>query len=143
MNRDILQLSDRGVRDILGDPTGALLIGSDGLMEFTRLGWRNPLQVPRAELQRVAYVLKDGDLYRSWWGMLDRTEDTEPALQRLLSGVERLEFYAVDASGNEHTFWPVTGLNEDDPANRLVGVIARIEVAPFGVVERIWHVPNV
>ena len=63
MQRDILQLSARGIRDQLGDPLQPVLIGADGLMEFTRGGWRNPLARNRSELQRVAYVTQDGDLY--------------------------------------------------------------------------------
>ena len=40
MQRDILQMSARGIRDQLGDPLQPVLIGADGLMEFTRGGWR-------------------------------------------------------------------------------------------------------
>ena len=49
MQRDLMQLSGRQIRDQLGDPVEAVRIGADGLIEFTRLGWRNPLEQRRAE----------------------------------------------------------------------------------------------
>ena len=37
MQRDLMQLSGRQIRDQLGDPVEAVRIGADGLIEFTRL----------------------------------------------------------------------------------------------------------
>jgi general secretion pathway protein J len=142
LQRDILQLSTRGIRDQLGDPVEPLLIGADGMIEFTRSGWRNPLQRPRSELQRVGYILQDDTLYRAYWMVLDRAPDSEPNLQALLSGVTQIEFVALDAGGNEYTFWPPAGDTRSEPASQLAGVVLRMEVAPFGVVERVWPVPS-
>jgi general secretion pathway protein J len=142
MQRDVLQLAPRPVRDELGDPLDPLRIGADGLMEFTRFGWRNPLSLPRSELQRVAYVTQDGDLYRAYWPVLDRAPGVEPALQALLSDVRQVEFFALDVSGNEHSFWPRAGDLHTDPNARLVGIVLRLDVSPFGVVERLWPVPS-
>jgi hypothetical protein len=72
--------------------------------------------------------------------VLDRAQDTEPAYQTLLEDVERLEFYALDNFGNEHTYWPQPGL---PPDVQLVAVIARIDLPTFGVVERVWEIPDV
>ena len=143
IQRDVMQLVDRPIRDNYGDPLQALVIGSNGAIEFTRAGWRNPLQLPRAEVQRVAYLLQDNKLMRGYWPVLDRAQDTEPAYQTLLNDVEQVEFYALDGSGNEHTFWPQGAANQQDPALALVGIIMRIEIQPYGVVERVWEVPSV
>ena len=144
MQRDLLQLTNRPVRSLYGDVLQPLIIGSDGAIEFSRVGWRNPLQLPRAEVQRVGYLVQDEKLLRGYWPVLDRAQDTEPVYQTLLENVERVEFYALDASGNEHTFWPQTGLGPgNDPATSLVGIVLRVEMEPFGVVERIWEVPSV
>ncbi len=140
LKRDIMQLTERPIRDLLGDSRGAVLIGSDGLMEFSRLGWRNPLRQRRAEVQRVAYVVKDGDLYRAWWNVLDRAPDSEPAMQRLLTDIEQIEFFAVDASGREHTYWPLLAEDAEQSDRRLAAIAMRLEFMPFGVVERIWPV---
>jgi len=142
IQRDVMQLSPRGIRDQLGDPTEPLLIGADGLMEFTRAGWRNPLAQRRAELQRVGYIVQDGDLYRAYWTVLDRTPDSEPNLQRLLGNVREIEFSALDVSGNEHSFWPLPGDVAADPGAQLGAIMLRIDVPPFGVVERLWTVPG-
>jgi general secretion pathway protein J len=142
MQRDILQLVQRPVRDQLGDPLEPILIGADGLIEFTRLGWRNPLVQRRSQVQRLGYVREEGDLYRAYWPVLDRTPDTEPVLQRLLSGVEQIEFFAVDAAGNEHSFWPVANASAGNPDTKLVAVLVRLDLPPFGTVERLWPVPT-
>ena len=143
IQRDFMQLANRPIRDEYGDPKASLLIGSDGAIEFSRTGWRNPLQLPRAETQRVAYLVQDNKLIRGYWPVLDRAQDTEPAYQTLLENVQRLEFFAIDASGNEHTFWPQPGATPNDPDRKLVGIMMQIELAPYGVVERIWEVPSV
>ena len=131
LQRDILQLSPRGIRDQLGDPVDPILIGADGMIEFTRFGWRNPLERPRSELQRVGYVVQDETLFRAYWMVLDRAPDSEPQLQRLLDGVRQAEFFAVDASGNEHSFWPPAGDYQQDPNLRLAAVVLRIEAPPL------------
>ncbi len=142
LKRDLMQITGRPVRDLLGDARGWVLIGSDGLLEFSRMGWRNPLRQRRAEVQRVAYLTEDGDLYRVWWNVLDRAPDSVPARQRLLSGIEQVEFVALDASGREHAYWPP--LQEADSAgHRLAAIVMRLEFEPFGVVERIWPVPGI
>ena len=143
LKRDITQLTDRPIRDMLGGQNEPIKIGSDGLIEFSRVGWRNPLQRQRAEVQRVAYIVQDGSLYRTYWNVLDRAQDSEPVIQKLLGNVEQVEFFALDAAGNEHTFWPLLGSFADDPDNRLVALIMRVEAEPFGVVERLWPVPGV
>jgi general secretion pathway protein J len=142
MQRDVMQMIARPVRDQLGDPLEPMLIGADGLIEFTRLGWRNPLGLPRSDLQRVGYVAQDGDLLRAYWRVLDRAPDTEPVLQALLTGVEQVEFFALDVSGNQHSFWPRAAGIPDDPGARLAGIIVRIEIPPFGLVERLWPIPS-
>jgi len=143
IQRDLMQLVDRPIRDQYGDTQRSLLIGTDGIIEFSRGGWRNPLQLPRAEVQRVGYLIQDNNLLRGYWPVLDRAQDTEPAYQTLLTEIEQLEFFALDASGNEYTFWPVPGGNPSDPSTALAGILMRIDVPPFGVIERIWEVPSV
>lgn len=143
IQRDLLQIVYRPVRDQLGDPLEPMVIGADGLIEFTRLGWRNPLGLKRSEVQRVAYVTRDGDLMRVYWNVLDRTPDTEPVLQNLLADVEQVEFFALDVSGNEHSFWPLAqGGAPQSPDTQLAGIILRVDVPPFGTVERLWPVPT-
>lgn len=147
LQRDVVQLLARSIRDELGDPVAPLLIdssiGNERLMEFTRQGWRNPLGQKRSELQRVAYLMQEDTLYRAYWSVLDRAPDSEPRLQRLLGNVDQLEFFALDVSGNEHSFWPLIGDLATDPNMRIAAILMRIELKPFGIVERIWPVPGI
>ena len=112
------------------------------MIEFTRFGWRNPLGRPRSELQRVGYIVQDETLYRAYWMVLDRAPDSEPQLQEMLKDVEQAEFFALDRSGNEHSFWPPAGDFRNDPNLQIAAIVLRIDAAPFGVVERVWPVPN-
>ena len=72
VQRDLLQLAHRSVRDPLGDPRDPLLIQSDGTLEFTRAGWANPLERSRSTLQRVIYRLDGDTLYRAYFLALDQ-----------------------------------------------------------------------
>ena len=59
ISNDLEQVIDRPVRDGRREWTDALVADHDAyLLEFTRQGWRNPLQLPRSNLQRVAYALQ-------------------------------------------------------------------------------------
>jgi general secretion pathway protein J len=140
MQRDVLQITRRPIRNQYGDPMESLVIGNEGAIEFSRAGWRNPLNLPRSEVQRVGYLLQDNKLLRAYWPVLDRAQDSEPAYQTLLENVERVEFYALDSAGNEHTFWPQPGVSETNP---IVGLILRIDLPTFGVVERVWEISDV
>ncbi len=141
LKRDLMQITNRPIRDMLGEPMPSVMIGNDGMIEFSRLGWRNPLDARRAEVQRVAYRLQDGNLLRAYWNVLDRSQDSEPRTQRLLKEVRQVEFLALDVEGDEHSFWPLRpGAEGDEGSPALAAIFMRLECAPFGVVERIWLV---
>jgi general secretion pathway protein J len=141
MQRDLLQIAHRPVRDELGDPLPALQLGNGRPMEFTRLGWRNPLDMPRSDLQRVAYIVDDDTLYRYFWTVLDRAENSEPIRQALLTDVEAVEITVIDVSGNAHSFWPLIGELAMNPDAEPVAISVRMEVPPFGELVRVWDIP--
>ena len=141
LKRDLMQITDRSVRDMLGEAMPPVMIGSNGMIEFSRLGWRNPLGARRAELQRVAYRLEDGNLLRAYWNVLDRSQSSEPLVQQLLTEVRQVEFLALSADGEEHSFWPLRrGSEGDEGSPPLAAVMMRLDCQPFGLVERIWLV---
>ncbi len=142
MQRDLLQLVDRPIRDPLGDSREALLIQTDGTLEFSRAGWQNPLGRARSTLQRVIYRLEGDVLHRAYFLTLDMTPDSTPQVQQLLTGVSNFEVLAIDVAGNEYAFWPVAGA-EANPEQALAGLLLRFELEPYGVVERLWAVPDV
>lgn len=147
LQRDILQLSRRKIRDAQGEELPALIVSDQGAIEFSRVGWRNPLRQPRSEVQRVGYRWQDEKIVRGYWLTLDRSYDAEPAFQTLLEDVETIEFFAVDQLGNEHKQWPLDpeayAATEESEALHLAAIVVRMELLPYGLIERIWRVPNV
>ena len=141
LQRDILQFVDRPIRNGYGETREAFLIGLDGTLELTRSGWRNPLGYARSEVQRVAYTWQDKKLIRGYWNELDRAVISEPNYQTLFEDIERAEFYAVDGRGNEHMTWTSGNKNPNDPLDRIVAIMVRIEMEPEYFVERIWELP--
>ena len=147
LQRDILQLSRRKIRDAQGEELPALIVSDQGAIEFSRVGWRNPLRQPRSEVQRVGYRWQDEKIVRGNWLTLDRSYDAEPAFQTLLEDVETIEFFVVDQLGNEHKQWPLDpeayAATEESEALYLAAIVVRMELLPYGLIERIWRVPNV
>ena len=118
---DFRQMVNRPVwygQDNLLDPL--LFETGDYIIEFTRSGWSNPLQWPRSDLQRIAYLLDyhpdaadaDSEFYnderlylvRHYWQVLDRLDDSEPLAQVLIGGV--IDFRI--------RFWDSTALSWSD-----------------------------
>ena len=110
LSRDFRQIVPRAIRDEYGDYKPALDAKDNFYsVEFSRIGWRNPLQEPRSELQRVAYELVDGDLLRHHWKVMDRAQDSEPVTRRLLTEVEAFELSFLNESNAWVDEWPSEG----------------------------------
>ena len=103
LDRDFSSMIYRGVRDEFGDPMPAISV-NQGLypVELTRSGWRNPLNLPRSELQRVAYQFDGASIKRFFWLVLDRAEDSEPKVQTLLTGIRDFQVVLIKADGSRH-----------------------------------------
>jgi general secretion pathway protein J len=71
----------------------SLFESEDQGIEFTRLGWANPLDLlPRSDLLRVRYRLKEGQLQRLYFLYPDLVNGQEPQQQVLLNNIEKLSF---------------------------------------------------
>lgn len=155
VDRDLQQLVDRPVRVERDRVLPSLMVYSgDFALELTRSGWRNPLQLPRSGLQRVAYDIGlhpgAGDenspfygdnrqyLLRIYWPQLDRSDDTQPVVQPLLADVEDLQVTVISTAGR-HRQWPLKS-----PANRrpeLKALEFSVTSSAFGVVSRLYSTP--
>lgn len=143
VDRDMRQWLDRPVRTSGADEAEpSLWLGNDNtyLLQLTRGGWANPLQLPRSHLQRVAYDIgphpqadistspfyQDDQLYlrRHYWLQLDHSDSEPDFSQALLPAVNALQLVVVDDSGIRHSRWPpaVSSANEDQspPQPRLL-----------------------
>lgn len=111
LGRDVRQALNRPVRDEFGQPQPALAFQLNRLgqtsLELTHSGQRNPGDLPRSHLQRVAYLVDDEQqLVRQVWSVLDRADDSEPYQQVLLEGVQRLEIRFLDRAREWQSNWP-------------------------------------
>jgi len=115
LEQDIEQAAPRGIRDEYGEPQGALLGGklTDDRLILTRTGWDNPLGQPRANLQRVAYRLRDGRLWRLHWLVLDRGGLNEPRETLLLDRVRDFKARFLDQD-DWRDDWPPSASSSDD-----------------------------
>ena len=97
ISRDFTQLSQRNIRDEYGNSSNYIMAGDGGdvFIEFSRGGRRNPAQLQRSHLQRVAYKLEENTLSRLHWPHLDRTQDCFPR------GRRSHDFQAIVCNGDQ------------------------------------------
>lgn len=139
LERDLGQLAARPVRSEFGDALPALLAQAgqrDWLVEFTRGGWRNPLGLPRASLVRVAYGVKDGQLLRWHWQVLDRGTASRPVATVLLDGVQRIGIRYLDRGGEWQAYWPPAG-REQELLSQPRAVDIEFDVEGWGRMQRV------
>ena len=148
IKRDLTQLIGRSTRDEYGDYVPALTTSSEFYsLQFSRVGWRNPLDDKRSEIQRVAYELDGDKLYRKYWQVLDLSQESESFQRTLLKGVESLEFRFKDESDAWIAKWPPEADKDSESAdkrakdNMMPKAIELKLVHPrFGTVTRLFEV---
>lgn len=79
-----------------------LFSSQDQGIEFNRLGWTNPLNLlPRSNILRVRYRLRDGQLQRLYFLYPDTVSGQQPEVQVLLKDIEKLSFRFWDNGWKE------------------------------------------
>lgn len=162
MEDDLAQARHRTVRDIngaslpamLGQATDTRALGAPAL-EFTRGGIflppvddtnvatattipTGPARAPRSDLQRVAYRLKDGKLWRLTWLDLDRAPQSQPQETNLLYGmddeVQEFQVRFFDPKDGWVDSWPPKAANglPRDPQELPSGVEVRLQLKNRG-----------
>lgn len=144
LGRDLEQASDRSIRDEYGDSQLALQGGEFGRyqLELTRAGWRNPAQRSRSHLQRVAYGVRDGQLIRAYWNVLDRAQDSQPLESVLLEDVSKLEYRFLDASQQWQSVWPAISLDGQLTQGPPLAVEVSLETEAEGRIRRLFRIPG-
>lgn len=109
LRNDVELAAPRTARDGFGQPQAAFLFETFGArIEFTRSGWRNPLFLPRASLERVVYRYdeKTKELLRETWRVLDRAQDGEPQKLVLLGRIDDARWRFMDSNRQWQQRWP-------------------------------------
>ncbi|MCU7814715.1 MAG: type II secretion system minor pseudopilin GspJ [Candidatus Thiodiazotropha sp. (ex Rostrolucina anterorostrata)] len=143
IQRDIEQLVNRPIRDKHGDLQPALLSGgfSGVMMELTRGGYSNPMNLPRSDLQRIGYQYEEETLYRLSWPMVDRPQDSEPRRQKLIDEIVSLELFFYDKELKKKSEWPTrSGHSDTDTPRELpVAIELILELKDWGRVRRLFR----
>jgi len=144
LSRDIEQAINRSIRNEYAEVRPAMLGVETGRyqLELTRTGWRNPAGRTRSNLQRVAYGLRDGNLLRVYWNVLDRAEDSEPLESVLLEGVDKLELRFLNDKKTWQNAWPSSQLGEVGEVAPPRAVEVTLETKAEGRITRLFRVPG-
>jgi len=147
VRRDVEQTVSREIRDEYGDSQPAMQTNdfSNILLEFTRSGRANPMNLQRSGLQRIGYQFEDKTLYRLTWPTMDRSQDTQPARDSLISDIKSVELVFYDQKMKPQAKWPKkTDDTGDDPQHPLPKAIElKLEVENWGTIQRIFRVNEI
>jgi len=146
---DIEQYIARPYRDEYGQ-TQFSLQGTYSSLELTRAGWHNPAQQPRSTLQRINYYLDRNTLWRAYFRVLDRAQNTEPIKLELLSAVTELHFRFLDDQQQWHEEWPpsremgatIPKQPSPSPPLTLIAIEVTLNVTQWGRLPRLLRVPK-
>ena len=111
ISNDLRQAVTRKIRDEYGDFLPAMQSSQNGdeTMAWTRAGYRNPAQLKRSNVQRVAYKLEQQKLIRITWPVLDRAQDTEAMETEVLVNIESIEWRFLNGADEWVSAWPEAG----------------------------------
>ena len=162
LEQDLELMQPRPARDPLGNGYEAAVVVSQNapsatsaadsstmaqaapLLSFTRGGWANPAGLPRSELQRVSYLVRDGKLIRQNLPVMDTTAATTVVERELLDQVDALSFQYMDESFAWSSSWPTPGMQMSTPQElwraRPIAVKIVLSLKDTGVLTRIIEV---
>nr|VFK27441.1 MAG: general secretion pathway protein J [Candidatus Kentron sp. MB]VFK32015.1 MAG: general secretion pathway protein J [Candidatus Kentron sp. MB]VFK75679.1 MAG: general secretion pathway protein J [Candidatus Kentron sp. MB] len=143
IERDILQIVDRPIRDEYGETLPALHAAHGDLRSvgFTRTSWQALTGLKRVRLRRVAYEFSDRRLLRLVWNVLDRAEDSLPLSSVLLTEVTAVEFRYLNTDNQWLSVWPP--LEWEGASSGLPRAIeVSMEMREFGRFTRLLALPG-
>lgn len=135
LQRDLRQAVVRPVRGNHGE-TVAGFVGSSDRLEFSRLGFANPLAERRSNLERVAWTADGARLMRASYPVLDRAAGTQAVPRVLRDKVRSLRLRYLDADRRWVGAWPIP----DAGANAAVLPVAieiRLDTEDYGEIDAI------
>ncbi|HYW93902.1 MAG TPA: type II secretion system minor pseudopilin GspJ [Gammaproteobacteria bacterium] len=139
---DCEQLAPREIRDQFGDLHPAIVANPRNAypLELTHFGWANPLSRPRSSMQRVAYEVKDHELYRVFWHELDRAPQAQPLKSAILDQVDGLDVRFLDVQRQWHSQWPPVNATSAQSAGLPLAIRVTLELKDWGRITRTFNV---
>lgn len=154
LDADLQQLVSRDVRVAGKDSVHWLETNNENyVLELTRGGWSNPLQLSRSDLQRVAYDIgphpraNDADsayyqqktryLRRHYWRVLDRTQGSVRVTQAVLADIDAVEVSVLSDKGRFQR-WPKADAGKEEPV--LKGIQLTLQHTLLGELTRLYRV---
>jgi general secretion pathway protein J len=158
LGQDLRQVVERHIRDPLAPAQQLNALITDNLyaskpfkLELTRTGYPNPLVLQRSHLQRVAYYVKDDNLYRYTWPVLDRAQDTLPHISRLCKNINDIRFLfyprikkqksnnlSASTTPEPSTSWPPTNRTQQSASFLPAYIAVTIDFEDWGEVTRLY-----
>ena len=144
LSSDLQQLTPRDAHDSLGGKLHKLTTqSSDFIVEFTRSGWRNPANLQRSTLQRVAYQLSDDKLVRTYWPHIDRADDDTRVERTLISNIESLELTFLNEKKEWVNSWPsANALTSNAPVDLPIAIEITLKMNDWGEIKRLLRLPQ-
>ena len=144
LQRDIEQVSAREAKDEFGGSLLKLSSGQDSelLIQFTRNGWRNPAELTRSHLQRVAYKLDEDKLIRMTWPYVDRAQDSQVIETLLIDNISEIKFKFYDSESWSDNWPSQSTFTSDEPQDLPRAVEVTLKMGDWGEIVRLFRVPG-
>ena len=144
LQRDIEQVSAREAKDEFGGSLLKLSSGQDSelLIQFTRNGWRNPAELTRSHLQRVAYKLDEDKLIRMTWPYVDRAQDAQAIETLLIDNISEIKFKFYDSESWSDNWPKQSAFAADEEHDLPRAVEVTIKMGDWGEIVRLFRVPG-
>ena len=145
MQADIEQMRPRPIRDAYGTQQPAMLTiinEPHRALDWTRGGRQTWLNTQSSGLMRVGYGIKEKQLMRYQWPVLDQAPDTVALESALLKDVKNLDIRFLDEKQTWHNQWPPTDFSSStptDPSKLPHAVEITLELDDWGKVTRLFH----
>ena len=142
---DLQQLSSRMARDEFGDRVPSIKSDQQSavpMVRFTRLGRRNPAQLPRSNLEHLVYSVEDKVLYRTSYTYVDGMVEDDGLKREMLDAVEDMKLKFFDGE-NWEDYWPIGDAAKPEDAQRLpVAVKISLRFTDYGIIERLFFLSD-
>ena len=149
LTTDLSQLNPRPVRDELGRGVAGSIVtaaGTPSPIAFTRGGRPALAHHARGSLQRIEYLIENGELVRISWQMLDRAQGSAAARRVLMRGARSLRLRFLDERGEWIADWPAPQAAGSGDRAILRSRPRAIEVSliteRYGEIRRVIEVPG-